>query len=350
MPASIVINQTGKPAGTPSQSRDDLALGTVVTLTNSTVETTYLWELLSKPVGSSAAIAGSILPVATFTPDVEGSYRIKLTTNSSETDIRIAAVKTTNLGLRKPATDEETEFDSVDGWGAAMQAAFDSIDADAGISLKTDGSNKPSADIDWDGNRIINLGSVRLAEGSDPAAAANAGSLYTKDVSGITELHYMDDAGIVTQITSDGYLDVFHQDSMASYADSREFVLSRETSTATPAELTFDGAVPGGTNRLLLEDDHSYFFTIQVIGRRTDANDEGAAFEFKLAMDRNTGAASTAVIGADLKTIVADDSAGAWDADVSADTTNGSLKIEVTGESGKTIRWVAFVRRTGTST
>lgn len=43
-------------------------------------------------------------------------------------------------------------------------------------------------------------------QASDPVPHANDGYLYAKDVSGITELHYMDDSGNVVRITNDGYL------------------------------------------------------------------------------------------------------------------------------------------------
>ena len=130
-------------------------------------------------------------------------------------------------------------------------------------------------------------------------------------------------------------------------AQTSQMVFRASTTDETPTEM-FAGR--GGTEvRAILENDHTYFFTIQLVARRTDADDEGMAVEFKFAMDRNTGDATTALIGSRMRTIVADDSSGVWDVDVSADTTNGSMKIEVTGESGKTIRWVAFVRFTETS-
>lgn len=43
-----------------------------------------------------------------------------------------------------------------------------------------------------------------LEQGTDPTAAANKGILYTKDVSGITEVFHRDSAGTVTQITTNG--------------------------------------------------------------------------------------------------------------------------------------------------
>jgi hypothetical protein len=43
-----------------------------------------------------------------------------------------------------------------------------------------------------------------VEQGSDPSSAANTGKVYTKDVGGITELYYIDSAGTVQQLTSDG--------------------------------------------------------------------------------------------------------------------------------------------------
>ena len=52
--------------------------------------------------------------------------------------------------------------------------------------------------------------------------------------------------------------------------------------------------------------------------------------------------ASTILIGTVLKTVIAE-SVATWDANATADTTTGSLKVTVTGEAAKTIRWVAYV-------
>jgi hypothetical protein len=122
---------------------------------------------------------------------------------------------------------------------------------------------------------------------------------------------------------------------------SREYVLSSQTTDATQTELFIDGT--GGSSRMVLADDSTWRFEIDVVARRTDANDEGAAYKFAGAIDRNTGVATTALIGSVAETIDAEDTA-AWSVAVDADTTNGSLRIRVTGEAAKTIRWVAFVR------
>lgn len=125
----------------------------------------------------------------------------------------------------------------------------------------------------------------------------------------------------------------------AGDAQASVFVMRNSTSNATPTEL-FIGS---GSERCGVSSDTTWFFDIHLVARRTDADDESAAYRFEGCIDRNASAASTALVGSVTKTVLAEDTA-AWDADVDADTTNGALRITVTGEAAKTIRWVAFVR------
>lgn len=120
------------------------------------------------------------------------------------------------------------------------------------------------------------------------------------------------------------------------------YVARGSTTTATPLVLTFDAGAAGTTNQVVLPNDATYTFRVSLVARRTDANNESAAYTFEGCIDRNTNAASTALVGTPVKTILAEDTT-AWDVAVSADTTNGALAITVTGQAAKTIRWVAKI-------
>ena len=122
-------------------------------------------------------------------------------------------------------------------------------------------------------------------------------------------------------------------------AQVSDVIWRRSTANATITELFLDGT---GT-RFTLADDSAYGFYIQVVARRTDANDECAVYEFRGGIDRNAGV--TALISAVTKTVLAEDTA-AWECDVTADDANDALIISVTGEAAKTIRWVASGRIT----
>ena len=117
------------------------------------------------------------------------------------------------------------------------------------------------------------------------------------------------------------------------------------TSSATPTVMTLNGAVASSGNVIVLEDDSTYAFDILVSARRTDANDESAAYQLLACLDRNTGVATTALVGTVTKHVIAEDTV-AWDVNVTADTTLGAVKVSVTGEAGKDISWTASIRRT----
>lgn len=116
-----------------------------------------------------------------------------------------------------------------------------------------------------------------------------------------------------------------------------------QTTNATPTVISATGA--GGTGaaaQIILPNDSTFMFTATIVARRTNADNESAAYRLEGCIDRNTNAASTALVGTVTKTVIAEDTA-AWDVAITADTTNGGLTITVTGEASKTIKWVAQI-------
>jgi len=97
----------------------------------------------------------------------------------------------------------------------------------------------------------------------------------------------------------------------------------------------------GEEQLVILMDNKMNAFRVMVVAASED-NSKGAAYEFKGLIKKNTTSASTALIGSVTKTVIAE-SVAAWDANVSADTSNGALRIRVTGQAETIIRWVAFV-------
>ena len=120
-------------------------------------------------------------------------------------------------------------------------------------------------------------------------------------------------------------------------------VMRRQTTDATATVLTSDGGTPGTGNQVILPNECTCLFRVDVVARRTDADNESAGFAFQGVIDRNAGAGTVALVGTPTKTVLAEDVA-AWDANVTADVTNGGLAVTVTGEAAKTINWVAVAR------
>lgn len=130
------VSGSNPPNGTP------LVLGASVVLTNLGTggELTYLWELLDKPEGSLSSIASASSANTSFTPDVEGTYLVKLSVNrtlpTERTDTQIASVAQIRTGQRIPAAGETIQSDSVRGWALAVNRLLklvDSMRADPGI-------------------------------------------------------------------------------------------------------------------------------------------------------------------------------------------------------------------------
>ena len=128
--ANIVLQQHGDGYAI-SASRDDLDLSTVTVLNlNNTGVTSWLWTLVEIPTGSSASLVAPTTSSTTFTPDLVGTYLVKLAINGgSITDQKGAGVRTSNLHYRIPASLETTEFDAYVGWSTATNQALNILDA-----------------------------------------------------------------------------------------------------------------------------------------------------------------------------------------------------------------------------
>ncbi len=116
------------------------------------------------------------------------------------------------------------------------------------------------------------------------------------------------------------------------------YVTRLQTTNGTQTEMLINTA-----QRMVMPNNTTWAFHILIVARRADADNEGAGYILTGVIDRNGNAASTALIGAVTQTVISEDTA-AWDVTADADTTNGSLRLLVTGEAAKTIRWCASVR------
>lgn len=96
--------------------------------------------------------------------------------------------------------------------------------------------------------------------------------------------------------------------------------------------------------RAVIPTDTTWAFMILLVARNANTNNESAAWQIQGCIDNNAG--TTALVGTVVATTLGDDSAGAWTVVVDGDNTNDVLRIRVTGQASKTIRWVARVALT----
>jgi len=111
--------------------------------------------------------------------------------------------------------------------------------------------------------------------------------------------------------------------------------LSAETADATPAELGVQ------SQRLTLPNNSAYAFHGTIVARQ-QASQGTASAAWKIeGLIRREGSAGTTVLVNSATTVL--DNTPAWGMALSADTTNGGLKIEVTGAAATNIRFVATI-------
>lgn len=122
-------------------------------------------------------------------------------------------------------------------------------------------------------------------------------------------------------------------------------ILGRQTTDATATALTSNGSAASGDNQVILPNNSAYFFRGEVISGVTGGgNTKGWTIEG--VIKRGANAASTTLVGVTVMSSYADVGAATWTIAVTADTTNGGLRVTFTGQASTTIRTVCQIRTT----
>lgn len=141
-----------------------------------------------------------------------------------------------------------------------------------------------------------------------------------------------------------GYVSIpasaFPIQTVAGASQSGVLVLAVQTTDATPTTLRSNSDAASATNQFILLDNSGALLNIDLIG--TDGTDYFTINAVGIPVIRGAGAATTFMqVGYYTPTLSAGASTWAWS--IVADTTYGGVRIQVTGQVGKTIKWVARV-------
>lgn len=134
---SVLINAvTPRPDGTEVGSQFALNATAIPLALASTVGVTSVeWSIVAKPTGSTVAIANATPTTpfsTTFGPlDVTGTYILKCVLNGDAASVKevAVAVLTPNLGFRKPARGETSQWSGDAWWGDDINAMIDQADS-----------------------------------------------------------------------------------------------------------------------------------------------------------------------------------------------------------------------------
>lgn len=117
-----------------------------------------------------------------------------------------------------------------------------------------------------------------------------------------------------------------------------------QTTDATATESFLNYST--NTKRLALPNNFTYAFKTTIVARQyggaSGTVGDTSMWTLTGVIKRIANAAATSIVGSVTQVVVAQDTAAAaWTVAHTADTTNGSLKLTVTGEASKSIRWHA---------
>jgi hypothetical protein len=120
-------------------------------------------------------------------------------------------------------------------------------------------------------------------------------------------------------------------------AQAVQFILKGRTTNSTPTELIIHTAT-----YLTIPTDVALFGQVEICAIEEATATEAAHYIRKFAIQNLGG--TTSLIGS-VTTVGTDhESQAGYDVSITADNTSDYLKISVTGDSSKTLRWLAVVR------
>jgi hypothetical protein len=130
------------------------------------------------------------------------------------------------------------------------------------------------------------------------------------------------------------------------FSQAALLILGTQTTDATATALRSDANAAGTTNQVILPNNSAYFFRGEVVSGKTAAGDT-KGWTIEGVIKRGANAASTALVGVPTVTSTyADAGASTWDIAITADTTNGGIRVTFTGQAATTIRTVCQIRTT----
>lgn len=227
------------------------------------------------------------------------------------------------------------------GWSRASGA--DSFAAAIGTSSGSYGASGSSSVAMGSSNKATSTGSSALGGYYNIASGSAAVTLGNYNTASSTGSVVVGTRGV----SNINYKYVYSGRSFGTSQGQGQyglFQLANSTADATPKALVTDDATASSSNQIILPNNSAYAFHGTIIAReQASAGSDYASWEIKGALLRDANAASTVLGNGIQNKMYATSGASAWAIALTADTTNGGLKIEVTGAASTNIRWVATV-------
>jgi len=277
---------------------------------------------------------------------VGGAFAFDNTNNANRTQFSVA-VDTDGTGADPAGNNGQFKIDGNDSGAITFNNAykFPTADGSANQVLQTDGS-----------------GTLTFADQSAGGATYSTGNTAPVSPS-VGDKWFDTDDEILFEYINDGTSNVWVDTTSASTGDSttgdyaitgdftasgnisqgpagyqsNKYILYGTTTNADTTEIFIGG---GSNSRVLVGNNTTMFYTVDIVARRTDATGESAGWTLKGVVDNVAGNVQN--VGNVYEVAVASDD-GNWAVDVVADNTDDAVNVVVTGAAGKTVKWMATV-------
>ena len=236
--------------------------------------------------------------------------------------------------------------------GVYAAKGIGAVQAQKADGTATGGNKRGSRAVDWQGQRAA---ATQVASGSNSsigggsnntASGANSGVPFGANC--VADATYSCAYGYGAQTKGRIAYDVHSAGAIfgggiEGEAQQGRMVLIAGTTNATQTTLTSNGGAAAATNQVSMTLRSRACVvkgTIQAFQKTTD---DVSAWEFT-AFIKRPFSGSAAMVAACTPALIAQSAgATAWAVAVDADTTNNALRVRVTGEASKTIRWVCSI-------
>lgn len=131
----------------------------------------------------------------------------------------------------------------------------------------------------------------------------------------------------------------------STYGDSQKslFILRERTTDSTATTLTTNSSAASTNNQVILSNQSSYRFKGTIIGKQSGSTN-ASAWDVDGLIVRGANAAATTLL---ISNVTLVQNTPAWGTPtLAADTTNGGLRVQVTGAAATNIQWTAVIETT----
>jgi len=264
-------------------------------------------------------------------PSVTGSNSVALGTSQASGSASFAAAIGSNSSYGA------TSANSVALGSFAAASASSALALGASASASGTGAtmitgNGVGAGGGASGSYSMALGSAQFGNSYGPVASGNSSNAFGPGASSVIDGKYAFASGD----DLNGSTSPYYPGLQAGLT-----ILRNGTTGNTPTVLVCGPvfAAASTNNQIVLPNNSAFAFSILVVGRQQAAGGTASAAWKIEGLIRQEGTASTTTL-VNSTTTVLSNSPG-WAVAVAADTTNGALKITVTGAAATNIRWVA---------